>query len=386
MAQPLNSFQFQTIRKLVQKRTFQDLNEELELIGKNPLVVCGSSLDRYYDLCKATKRTLPPPHQISKEPTIETIEKIRKKSSSINIDFIIGIGGGSVLDSAKALAALIPQKEEAYNYLEIIGKGLPLEKPPLRTVLIPTTSGTGSEATKNAVLEDPQSERKVSLRSKDLFAELVWLNPLLTLSLPKFVTAACGLDALTQLLEAYVSLNSNSLTDMYCEKGFIYLSRSLKKAYEAGEDVEAREEMQLASFFSGVALANAGLGAVHGLAAPLGSILKAPHGSLCAALLYSCTKENIEHLLSSDPLHFSIKKYTRAAQLLTQIESASYRELLDWIRALTNDLKMKSIESYGLSEEKALKAVQYAQESNSMKGNPCPLSNKVLLKILLNGS
>lgn len=382
----MSSFQFKTVSKLIKKNSFEGFKEELVSIGKSCLVVCGSSLNRYELLCKAINKTKLTLVQICHEPTVDQIESLRASLKGKHFDFIIGVGGGSVLDTAKALAALLPQNSPATDYLEVIGKGLPLQEDPLPTVLIPTTSGTGSEATKNAVLEDSKTQRKISLRSDSLFATLVWLNPTLTLSLPQEVTAHCGFDALTQLLEAYVSNKSNPITDAFCEKGLAYCGSSILKTYLKPDNLNARGEMQLASFYSGVALANAGLGAVHGLAAPLGGLLHAKHGAICASLLFHVTKENLIQLQERDRSSLSLTKYSKASKLLLQKKEATAEDLLNWISDLSLTFKIKSLKSYGLNNENALRAVKNALESNSMKGNPIPLSNESLSKILSNAS
>ena len=200
-------------------------------------------------------------------------------------DLVIAFGGGSAIDAGKAIAALLANGGELTDYLEVIGKGQPLRHPSVPFIAVPTTAGTGSEVTRNAVLASAEHQVKVSMRSPLMLPRLAVVDPELTLELPPAVTASTGLDALTQLIEPYVSIRANPLTDGFCLEGLRRVSRSLRRAYHAGRDITAREDMSLASLLGGLALANAGLGVVHGFAAPVGGMFHAPHGAICAALL-----------------------------------------------------------------------------------------------------
>ena len=220
------------------------------------------------------------------EPTIAQALQGAQLATDQHCQLVIAIGGGSVLDAGKAIAALSTNRADPLEYLEVIGAGKPLLAPPLPLIAIPTTAGTGAEVTRNAVLMSEPHRTKVSLRSPLMLPRLAVIDPELTFGLPAAITASTGLDALTQLIEAFVSTRSNPMTDALCRDGIqracAIVTTSLS---ECGDDAAAREDMALAALFSGLALANAGLGAVHGFAAPLGGIFRAPHGAICAALV-----------------------------------------------------------------------------------------------------
>ena len=207
------------------------------------------------------------------------------------------------LDAGKAAAGLANQPGDVLDYLEVIGSGKVLVNTPLPFIAIPTTSGTGSEVTKNAVLSSPEHRLKVSLRSPLLLAKAAVIDPELMLSMPQPVTAATGMDAFTQLLEPFVSRKANPIVDGFCREGLTRLGPNLIKAYTDGSDLAAREEMALAALFSGLALANSGLGAAHGLAGPLGGLLNAPHGALCARLIGAVCEVNIRVIELIDTKH-----------------------------------------------------------------------------------
>src|SRR5580704_6326262 len=222
---------------------------------------------------------------VSGEPTLEVVRTGTQRARDEKCELVIGFGGGSVMDTGKAIAVLLTNGGDPLDYLEVIGKGRPLAKESAPYVAIPTTAGTGSEVTRNAVLGSPEQRAKVSMRSPFMLPQVALVDPELTYDLPPQLTATTGMDALTQLIEAFVSVKANPLTDAICREGMLRAARSLRCAYEHGDDVSARQDMCVASLFGGMALANAGLGAVHGLSSPLGGIFDAPHGALCAALL-----------------------------------------------------------------------------------------------------
>ncbi|MHC4843264.1 MAG: iron-containing alcohol dehydrogenase, partial [Planctomycetota bacterium] len=208
-------------------------------------------------------------------------------------DFVIGIGGGSVVDTGKGVAAMVMKEGELEDYLEVVGRGQKIKNRTAPYVAIPTTAGTGAEVTRNAVIKVPDKKVKVSMRSPLMLPEVALVDSELTYSMPPEVTASTGLDALTQLMEVYVSNKANPLTDGICREGLIRAGRSLQKAYEDGSNREAREDMAMASLFGGLALANAKLGAVHGFAGPLGGEIEAPHGVICAMLKHCRVEERI---------------------------------------------------------------------------------------------
>jgi len=235
------------------------------------------------------------------EPTTATLHEGVEQARQANSDLVIGIGGGSVLDTAKAIAALLTDSGNLLDYLEIVGLGRQLMQAPAPCIAIPTTAGTGAEVTRNAVIGSPEHGVKVSMRSPLMLPRLALIDPRLTLSMPPLLTAFTGLDALTQLMEAFVSNRANPLTDGLCREGMERAARSLLRAFQDGKDLDAREDMALAALFSGLALANAGLGTVHGFAGPLGGMLPAPHGALCGLLLPHVMEANVHALKTRVP-------------------------------------------------------------------------------------
>ena len=257
---------------------------------------------------------------VAGEPDLNTASAGIQVGRSFEADFIIGFGGGSALDAAKAIAALLTNPGEPLDYLEVVGRGQPLTHLPLPVMAIPTTAGTGSEVTRNAVLSVPEQRVKVSLRHPAMLPRLALVDPELTLSLPPNITAATGMDALTQLIEPYVSIRANEMTDLFCLEGMRRVSISLVEAVENGRSLPARTNMSYASLLGGMALANAGLGAVHGLAAPIGGMFKAPHGAVCACLLPHVFRLNFQLIKELDESK-SLAQFDKVGNLTGQCTS-----------------------------------------------------------------
>ena len=316
------------------------------------------------------------------EPTVSAAQKAAEAARESDANFIIGFGGGSVMDAAKATAAFMTNDADPYEYLEVVGKGHPLPNAPLPCVAIPTTAGTGAEVTRNSVLKAETQRVKVSLRSPLLLPRLVIVDPELTLGLPPEVTASTGLDALTQLMEAYVSRKATPLTDGLCLEGLVRGARSLARAYHQGNDIEAREDMCLASLFSGLALANAGLGAVHGFAAPLGGVLDAPHGMICAALLPAVMRVNLQALRERGHNSPALQRYQDMARILTGNAESTADHGVAWIAALCRELSSPGLGSLGLRLEDIPAMVEKGARASSMRGNPLDLTPGELAQIL----
>ncbi len=349
------------------------LPELAKPIGTKALLVTGSQPER-------SARHVDLPHalfEVHGEPTLELVRQ-GVKAARNGCDFVIGFGGGSAIDAAKTIAVLTTNSGEPLDYLEVIGKGQALQSPPLPTIAIPTTSGTGAEVTRNSVLGSPEHGLKASLRGPFLQPAIALVDPALTVSLPPETTATTGLDALTQLLEAFVSAKANSFTDTLCREGLRKVRTALKQSYENGADQTAREDMSYASLLSGLALANAGLGVVHGFAAPLGGLLKASHGSICAAVLVAGTAANIRALEQRAPNHASLLKYDEAAQLVTGSANSRRGSLLDWLWQLTHDLNVRPLGQLGLETGQLGDLVEKAGRANSMKANPIALTTEEL--------
>ena len=319
---------------------------------------------------------------VTGEPDTAVIETGTELARRKRCDLIIGIGGGSVVDSGKAIAALAANPGRLMDYLEVIGKGRPLTNAPIPYIAIPTTAGTGAEVTANAVLASPAHRVKVSLRSRRMLPLLAVVDPELTLSMPPAVTAATGMDALTQLLEAYVSKRANPFTDSLCTEGLKRSTRSLITAYLDGENLDARIDMSLSGLFSGLALANAGLGAVHGIAGPLGGMHPAPHGAVCARLLPIVMEANVEALRKRDRRSPTLIRYRRVAGILTGSEAATIDDGIQWLQDLGRELKISPLSRYGLSADHIPDLVDRAQKASSMKGNPVLLTESELVQII----
>ncbi|HEX3797240.1 MAG TPA: iron-containing alcohol dehydrogenase [Verrucomicrobiae bacterium] len=317
------------------------------------------------------------------EPDLEIIERGTALARENKCDVIIAIGGGSALDSGKAIAAMATNGGELLDYLEIIGRGQPLTKAPLPFIAIPTTAGTGSEVTRNAVLASPAHRAKVSLRSPLMLPRVALVDPELTHELPPAITASTGLDALTQLIEPYVCSRANPMIDALCVEGIKCASRSLRVAFADGRNADAREDMSLASVLGGMALANAGLGAVHGLAGPIGGMFSAPHGAVCAALLPQVMEKNLAALQSREPQNRALRRYEEVARLLTGNPAASAREGVGWVRELVSELNIPPLRTYGISESDAEELITRAAKASSMKANPISLTPEELRDIIM---
>jgi alcohol dehydrogenase class IV len=327
------------------------------------------------------------PYPVDGEPTIPSIQQGVALARAEGCDLVIGLGGGSALDTGKAIAILLSNPGDLYDYLEVVGRGQPIRQPGAPYIAIPTTAGTGSEVTMNAVIgadlpEAPGQKVKVSLRSPLMLPRLAVVDPELTLGLPADVTASTGLDALTQLIEPFVSNRANPLTDAICREGLRWASGALRIAYFDGGNLAARQAMSLASLFGGMALANAKLGAVHGFAAPLGGLFAAPHGAICARLLPLVMQTNIRALVERQPGSQVIQRYTEIAQILTGQPTATAEQGITWVETMVNDLKIPGLCTYGIQPADIPHLVGQAARASSMQGNPVKLTDLELSDIL----
>ncbi|MEJ5368664.1 MAG: iron-containing alcohol dehydrogenase [Bryobacteraceae bacterium] len=321
------------------------------------------------------------PFPASGEPTLDTVRAGVETARREGCDLVIACGGGSAIDAGKAIAAMLANPGDVLDYLEVIGNAQPLRAAPVPFIAVPTTAGAGSEVTRNAVLQSPEHGVKASLRSPLMLPRLAVVDPELTLSAPPDVTAATGLDALSQLLEPFVSLRANPFTDMLCREGLRLAARSLRRAFEDGNDLEARTGMSLASLLGGMALANAGLGAVHGFAAPIGGAFPAPHGAVCAALLAPVTRANLRALQSREPNNPALARYEEAARILDP-GGAGAASLPDWLDQLRAALGIPPLSAYGIRESDIPGLCEKAARASSMKGNPVQLTPEELHAVL----
>ena len=378
-------FEFATATRIIfGPGTVQEAAPLAVQMGKRAFVVTGRTVERAEMLLGGLRK-----HKIefitfniTGEPTTTLIKEAIEQARQTKSDLVLGIGGGSVLDTGKVVAAMLTNSGQLEDYLEVVGQGEPLTQNPVPYIAIPTTAGTGAEVTRNAVIGVPEYGGKVSMRSPLLLPRIAIVDPELTYSMPPFLTATTGLDALTQLIEAYVCNKVNPLTDGICREGLVRAARSLRQVYDDGSNVAAHEDMALASLFSGLALANAGLGAVHGLAGPLGGIFNIPHGLICARLLPYVMQANVQALQSRAANSQALVRYDEIAQLLTGRASARAIDAVKWVQELCSTFKLPALSTFKLTEQDFPAIVARSQKSSSMKGNPITLTDDELMDIL----
>ena len=373
-------FEFATATRIIfGEGTAATLPNLSRTFGTRPLVVTGASMDRAAPLVSALSAEI---LAVAGEPSVDLIREGARRVQDAACDVVISVGGGSVIDAGKAIAAIATNGGEPLDFLEVVGKGKAMVAPPLPFIAVPTTAGTGSEVTRNAVLGSTEHRVKASLRSPLMLPRIAVVDPELTYNLPPAVTASTGLDALTQLIEPYVSIRANPLADALCLEGIRRVAGTLRRAYHDGTDHDARRDMALASLFGGLALANAGLGVVHGFAAPLGGRWKAPHGALCAALLPHGTAANIAALRARAPLHPALERYATIARLLTRRNDACVEDGIQWMREICIELKVPALRAWGITEADLPGVVEEAARASSLKANPLPLTGDELLAVI----
>jgi alcohol dehydrogenase class IV len=347
-------------------------------MGNRALVVTGRSQTRAACLIASLDAVA---FSIPGEPTLDVVRDGVETARRGSCDIVIAIGGGSAIDGGKAIAALLTNPGDPLDYLEVIGAGRPLTVASAPMIAIPTTAGTGSEVTRNAVLASTQHRVKASLRSVHMLPRLAIIDPDLTLDLPPEITASTGLDALTQLIEPYVSVRANAMTDLFCLDGMRLAARSLPRAFADGHDREARSQMAWASFLGGLALSNAGLGAVHGFAAPIGGMFPAPHGAVCAAVLPPAMAVNLAAARERAP--GMVARYEEIARIVTGAVRASAEDGVRWIGELCARLGIRPLRHFGVTESAVPELVAKAAAASSMKSNPLVLTQSELTMILL---
>ena len=319
---------------------------------------------------------------VENEPNIETINRSVGLGREKESDFVIGFGGGSVIDTGKATSALLNNKGSLLDYLEVVGKGKPLKNPSKPYIAIPTTAGTGSEVTRNAVISVPEKKVKVSMRNAYLLPAVAIVDPELTYGVPQAITAVTGMDALTQVIEPYVSRYSNPLVDMFCKDAIPKGASYLLKAWEDGNDHEARKNISWVSLMGGLALANAKLGAVHGFAGPIGGMFHASHGAVCAALLPSVMLVNVETLSNRGNDIEKISRFEDVARWVTGVENATIEEGVEWIASLRDNMEIPRLSELGIKKAHFPAIIEKSKNSSSMKGNPIQLTEQEMVKVL----
>lgn len=378
-------FSFTTAAEIVfGSGTLQEIGPIAAGLGKKALVVAGTGgteVERLVTLLASAGvgvERLP----VRGEPTVATIQAGTAAARSAGCDLVVGFGGGSALDTGKAVAAMLTNPGDLLDYLEVVGQGRPITERPAPFIAVPTTAGTGSEVTRNAVIGVPEKQVKVSLRSPLLLARVALVDPELTLSLPAEVTASTGMDALVQVIEPYTSRRANPLTDLYCRDGITRASRSLLRAYQDGSNRSAREDMAFTSLMGGLALANAGLGAVHGFAGVIGGRFDAPHGAVCAALLAPVVLVNARALAEREPGHPALLRYAEIARVVTASPNGSVHNLVRWVNELRRAMHMPALGAFGVKQADLEGIVEQSAAASSMKANPIELTKAEMREIL----
>jgi alcohol dehydrogenase class IV len=351
-------------------------------LGSRVLVCTGADPGRHADLL-AGLGSPAVAFPVTGEPTVELARAGVAVAREHGADVIAAVGGGSVIDLGKAVAMLLANGGDPLDYLEVVGSGQKVTRPAVPCVAVPTTAGTGAEVTANAVLAVPEHRLKASLRSPLMIPRVALVDPVLTVSCPPAVTAASGLDALTQCLEPFVSVRATPLTDGLAREGMRRAATGLRAAHADGGDLAARTDMATCALLGGMALANAKLGAVHGLAGVIGGTADVPHGLACAALLAPVIDANVRALRSGAPGSPVLDRYAEAARLLTGRPGASIQDGLAWIRETLALLGVPGLAAFGLGPGNADDIAAKAMTSSSMQGNPVALSHDDLTAILL---
>ena len=351
-------------------------------LGSRVLVCTGANPARHADLLAGLG--LPTvAFPVAGEPTVELARAGVAVAREHGADVVAAVGGGSVIDLGKAVAMLLANGGDPLDYLEVVGFGQKVTRPAVPCVAVPTTAGTGAEVTANAVLAVPEHQLKASLRSPLMIPRVALVDPVLTVPCPPAVTAASGLDALTQCLEPFVSIRATPVTDGLAREGLRRAATGLRAAHADGGDLAARTDMATCALLGGMALANAKLGAVHGLAGVIGGTADVPHGMACAALLAPVIEANVRTLQSGPPGSPVLDRYAEAARLLTRQPGASIRDGLAWIRETLTLLGVPGLAAFGLGPDNADDIAAKAMTSSSMQGNPVSLSHADLKAVLL---
>jgi alcohol dehydrogenase class IV len=373
--------------------TLARLGELAARLGRRAYLVTGRSAlaragttERIEELLRARRVSVASRQAVGGEPDTTVVDQGCRSAREAGCDLVVGVGGGSVLDAAKAIAGLLTNGGEALDYLEVVGRGRKLERPAAPFVAVPTTAGTGSEVTKNAVLADPATGTKASIRHEHLLPRVALLDPELTRTLPPEVTAGSGLDALIQLVEPYVSRRDHPLIDALALPGIRRAASALPRAYADGNDAEARADMMLAANWSGMALAHCGLGAAHAFSGPLGGSFPIAHGMACAATIPYVISANLRVAERTPGGDRTIRRYAEVARAMglregrTEIETARGAGERMW--ELCREMKVPTLGAIGVTREAFPDLVRRAMRTSSMKANPVDLGEEDLIWIL----
>jgi alcohol dehydrogenase class IV len=348
------------------------------------LVTGGGSLDRLGVVARvesllAERGVSSARWAVHGEPDTDGVDQACKHAREERCDLVIGLGGGSALDTAKAVACLLANGGESLDYLEVVGRGRPIARASVPFIAVPSTGGTGSETTRNAVLAHRASRTKASLRSPHMMARLALVDPELSLSVPPAVTAATGLDALTQLIEPYTSRRAQPLVDALALDGIARAGRALPRTFEEPGDLAARSDMMLASLVSGIALAHAGLGAAHGFSGPLGGSFPVPHGFACAAVLPHVMEANLR-IAEKNGAREAVRRYEDVGRALG---AASASAGIEHVRALCARLVVPGLATFGMTRADVADIAVRSRLTSSMRANPVDLPDSELETILI---
>ena len=373
--------------------SIKKLPELVAGFGKKVLIVTGRSSFQsgsyWHDLITGLEQQAITWQQcsVNGEPSPQYVDERVREYSDQGIEVVLGIGGGSVLDAAKAIAGLLMIRFTVMDYLEGVGPELTYHGPALPFIAVPTTAGTGSEATKNAVLSvQGENGFKKSFRDDKLVAEYAVVDPDLLASCTPELIATNGMDALTQLMESYVSLRANVMVDALAISGLRAARDGLLTWYKEGAQArQAQAQMAYAAMLSGITLAQVGLGSVHGLASPLGAFYPVPHGVVCGTLVAAATEVNIDSMLAREPDNIALDKYARLGEVLCQKRHASremaWQALVDLLKDWTAQMKLPRLSEYGLQQDKLDHVVKHSRGS-SMKTNPIMLTDEEIKQVL----
>jgi alcohol dehydrogenase class IV len=378
-------FEFATANQIIfGEGVLSQVGEISSELGENTLIVAGGGSVPINSLIKIleTGRISNTVFRVHSEPDIITVMEGVELAKNNHCDFVIGFGGGSVLDTAKAIAAMLTNPGQLVDYLEVIGSGKQIINQAAPMIAIPTTAGTGTEVTSNAVIASPEHQIKVSLRSRKMIPTIALVDPELTYTMPAKVTANTGMEPLTQVIESYVSNRANIMTDIISERGIKLGAGALLKAFLDGEDRKARHDMSITSLFGGLALANGGLGAVHGFAGPIGGMFNVPHGLLCACLLPYVIKYNIKTLETFELGEEIRNRYLDIAKWVTGDPLAEINDGIYWIQELAKSLNIPGLRDLGIHPQDFDIIIEKSKSASSMQKNPVKLEEKILRAIL----
>jgi len=391
----VDKFEFYGVGRIIFGRgMFARIGELAEQFGRSAMVISNAGdvgdagiVDRLVELLSAGGVRQVFLRQRG-EPKVDDVDRATQAARQDNCDVVIGLGGGSAMDLAKAVAGLLANGGGVLDYMEIIGKGRKITRPAAAWIAVPTTAGTGAEVTRNAVIGCPERHFKASIRSEHLLARVVLVDPELGVGVRPEITARAGMDALCQLIESYTSLGAGAITDALAIKGIALAAagKSLLRAYRDGSDLDARQDMAAAALLSGMTLTSAGLGAVHGFAAPLGANFPIPHGTVCAALLPHVVSANVAALREQSTDHPVLSRYATIGRTLTGqaglSDSAAIDACIRFVPELACDLNIPPLGEFGLTRNDAPKMVSLARKSSSMRYNPVNLSDQALAGLL----